>query len=94
MFEFSSILEFLEENPNWINSMMFLLVFIESLVILGLFTPATLIIPGIGALAASVNINPIVIVFWATLGMVVGDTVSFLLGKMIGNKVELSLIHI
>jgi membrane protein DedA with SNARE-associated domain len=88
MFEFSSILEFLEENPNWINSMMFLLVFIESLVILGLFTPATLIIPGIGALAASVNINPIVIVFWATLGMVVGDTISFLLGKMIGNKVE------
>ena len=59
MFEFSSILEFLEENPNWINSMMFLLVFIESLVILGLFTPATLIIPGIGALAASVNINPV-----------------------------------
>ena len=88
MFEFSSILEFLEENPNWINSMMFLLVFIESLVILGLFTPATLIIPGIGAFAASVNINPVVIVFWATLGMVVGDTVSFLLGKMIGNKVE------
>ena len=34
------------------------------------------------------NINPIVIVFWANLGMVVGDTISFLLGKMIGNKVE------
>ena len=59
MFEFSSILEFLEENPNWINVIMFLLVFIESLIILGLFTPATLIIPGIGALAASINISPL-----------------------------------
>ena len=64
MFEFGSILEFLQENPNWINLMMFLLVFVESLIILGLFTPATLIIPGIGALAAaSININPVVIVF-------------------------------
>ena len=88
MFEFSSILEFLEENPNWINLMMFLLVFVESLIILGLFTPATLIIPGIGALAASININPIVIVFWASLGMIMGDTISFLIGKLIGNKVE------
>ena len=47
MFEFGSILEFLQENPNWINLMMFLLVFVESLIILGLFTPATLIIPRI-----------------------------------------------
>ena len=88
MFEFSSILEFLEENPNWINIIMFLLVFIESLIILGLFTPATLIIPGIGALAASINISPFEIVFWASLGMIMGDTVSFLIGKLIGNKVE------
>ena len=88
MFEFGSILEFLQENPNWINLMMFLLVFVESLIILGLFTPATLIIPGIGALAASININPVVIVFWASLGMIMGDTISFLIGKLIGNKVE------
>ena len=88
MFEFSSILEFLEENPNWINLMMFLLVFVESLIILGLFTPATLIIPGIGALAASINISPVVIVFWASLGMIMGDTVSFFIGKLVGNKVE------
>ena len=88
MFEFSSILEFLEENPNWINLMMFLLVFIESLIILGLFTPATLIIPGIGALAASINISPVVVVFWASLGMIMGDTVSYLIGKLIGNKVD------
>ena len=88
MFEFSSILEFLEKNPNWINIIMFLLVFIESLIILGLFTPATLIIPGIGALAASINISPLEIVFWASLGMIMGDTVSFLIGKLIGSKVE------
>ena len=80
MFEFSSILEFLEENPNWINLMMFLLVFVESLIILGLFTPATLIIPGIGALAASINISPVV-----ALGRFAGPlrcTVPFIAGSL------------
>ncbi|MEC9192828.1 MAG: DedA family protein, partial [Pseudomonadota bacterium] len=52
-----------------------------------LFTPATLIVPGIGALAASVGIGPIEIFIYATLGMIVGDSISYLLGKLIGNKV-------
>ena len=56
MFDFSNTLEFLTNNPEWINWAAFTLVFLESLIIVGLFTPATLIVPGIGALAASVGI--------------------------------------
>jgi undecaprenyl-diphosphatase len=88
MFEFSSILEYLENNPGWITWTMFILVFVESLVIVGLFTPATLIVPGVAAIAASANINPLEILAYATLGMIIGDSVSFIIGKSIGHKVD------
>ena len=87
MFDFSNILEFLTNNPEWINWAAFTLVFLESLIIIGLFTPATLIVPGIGALAASVGIGPLEIFIYATLGMIFGDSISYLLGKLIGNRV-------
>ena len=87
MFDFSNILEFLTNNTEWINWAAFTLVFLESLIIIGLFTPATLIVPGIGALAASVGIGPLEIFIYATLGMIFGDSISYLLGKLIGNRV-------
>ena len=87
MFDFSNILEFLSNNTDWINWAAFILVFLESLIVIGLFTPATLIVPGIGALAASVGISPIEIFLYATLGMICGDSISYLIGKFIGNRV-------
>ena len=43
--------------------------------------------PGIGVLAASVGIGPLEIFLYETLGMIIGDSVSYLIGKLIGNKV-------
>ena len=83
---FDSILSFLEANPDWVNWTIFALIFVESLFIAGLFTPATLIVPGVGALAASVGISPFEITFYATMGMVFGDSVSYGLGRFVGNK--------
>ena len=83
---FDSILSFLETNTDWVNWTIFALIFIESLFIAGLFTPATLIVPGVGALAATVGISPFEITFYATMGMVVGDSVSYGLGLLVGNK--------
>ena len=76
---FDSILSFLETSPDWVNWTIFTLIFIESLFIAGLFTPALLIVPGIGALAARVGISPFEITFYATMGMIAGDSVSYVL---------------
>jgi membrane protein DedA with SNARE-associated domain len=84
MFDF--ILSFIEANPDSVNWTIFALIFIESLFIAGLFTPATLIVPGVGALAASVGISPFEITFYATMGMVAGDSVSYGLGILVGNR--------
>jgi len=81
-------MEFLQANPAWITSAMFLLTFGESIVILGLFIPASLVMPGIGALAAAVGIGPVEILFYASLGMIVGDTVSYVIGLIIGTRIE------
>ena len=81
-------MEFLQANPAWITSAMFLLTFGESIVILGLFIPASLVMPGIGALAAAVGIGPIEILFYASLGMIIGDTVSYIIGLIIGTRIE------
>ena len=83
---FDSVLSFLETNPDWVNWTIFALIFIESLFIAGLFTPATLIVPGVGAIAATVGISPFEITFYATMGMVVGDSVSYGLGILVGNR--------
>jgi len=83
---FDSVLSFLETNPDWVNWTIFALIFVESLFIAGLFTPATLIVPGVGALAATVGISPFEITFYATMGMVTGDSVSYGLGILVGNK--------
>ena len=64
---FDSILSFLETNPDWVNWTIFALIFIESLFIAGLFTPATLIVPCVGALAATVVLSPYEITFYATI---------------------------
>jgi membrane protein DedA with SNARE-associated domain len=84
MFDF--ILSFIEANPDSVNWTIFALIFIESLFIAGLFTPATLIVPGVGAIAATVGISPFEITFYATMGMVVGDSVSYGLGILVGNR--------
>ena len=88
LFDLSNIMEFLQANPAWITSSMFLLTFGESIVILGLFIPASLVMPGIGALAAAVGIGPVEIMFYASLGMIIGDTVSYAIGLIIGTRIE------
>lgn len=83
---FESILEFLKSNNDWVNWTVFLLVFLESLVIVGLFTPATLIVPAIGALAFEVGIGPLEICLYAAAGMILGDSISYSIGRSIGNR--------
>ena len=40
------------------------------------------------ALAAAVGIGPFEIMFYASLGMIIGDTVSYAIGLMIGTRIE------
>jgi len=75
-----NVLAFVKANQIWAAPIVFLLAFAESLAILALLVPATVILWGIGALIGAAGLD-----FWpiwlaAALGAGLGDWVSYWLG--------------
>lgn len=75
------IMEFIKNNQVWAIPIIFLLAFGESLAVVSLLIPATAILLGAGALVGA-DLIPFVPTFLAaTVGAIIGDWVSFWLGK-------------
>jgi len=60
------------------------LVFAESLAFVGFFVPSTAMLLAIGALLGTGVLSPGPILFWAILGAILGDAVSYELGRWMG----------
>lgn len=84
MFDFSTLvsqtLALVQQHQQWAVPIVFALALGESLAVLSLFIPATVLLLGIGALIEASNLD-----FWqiwaaAAVGAVVGDTISYALG--------------
>ncbi len=76
----TQVLAFVQQHHQWTVPIVFLLALGESLAILSLFIPATVLLLGIGALAEASGLA-----FWpiwlaAATGAVVGDTLSYAFG--------------
>ena len=74
------ILDFVKANAGWAPVIVMLFAFGESLAVVGIFVPATVVLVGIGALVGASGIE-----FWpvwlgTTVGAVGGDLVSWLAG--------------
>lgn len=74
------VLEFIRTHESWAIPIVFLLAFAESMAVISLLVPATVILLGIGGLVAAAGID-----FWpiwaaAALGAILGDCVSYWLG--------------
>jgi membrane protein DedA with SNARE-associated domain len=75
-----SVVAFVEANSQWAPMVIGALAFGESLAIVSLFIPATMILLALGALVAAAGLD-----FWsvwlgAAIGAVLGDIVSYWLG--------------
>lgn len=75
-----AVLAFLKTNQAWAPPVVFALAFAESLALVALLVPATVILWGVGALIGAANLE-----FWpiwlaAALGAALGDWVSYWLG--------------
>lgn len=77
---------FIQEHQAWAGLVIFLLAFGESLFIVGLFIPATVLLFATGTLVGSETISAGPILFWGILGAIAGDAVSFWLGRWLGPK--------
>lgn len=76
-------LNFISENESWAAPMIGLMAFLESLFVIGLIMPATVIMLATGALVGAEVLSPIPIMVGATLGCFLGDNVSYYLGQKI-----------
>lgn len=76
-----TVMEFIKNNQVWAIPIIFLLAFGESLAIISLLIPATAILLATGALIGADLIPFIPTLIAATCGAVLGDSVSYWLGK-------------
>lgn len=76
-----TIMQFIETHQVWSLPIIFLLAFGESLAIISLLVPATAILLGAGALIGTGVISFVPVLVAASLGAIIGDLISYWLGK-------------
>jgi membrane protein DedA with SNARE-associated domain len=75
-----ALLEFMRNNQAWVAPVVFILAFAESLALIALVVPATVILLGAGALIGAAGLNFWPIFLAAALGAAFGDWLSYWLG--------------
>jgi membrane protein DedA with SNARE-associated domain len=79
--------QFLQQHQVWAAPIVGLIVFGESLAVVGLVVPATAIMLVIGGLLGGGVLHPLPVVACAILGAVLGDIVSYAVGRTMGPRV-------
>lgn len=80
------VLGWIDAHPGWAGFILFLIACAESLALVGLFVPGAVLMFGAGALIATGRLEFWPLMIWAAAGAVVGDGVSFLLGRYFGAR--------
>ena len=78
---------FITQHGAWAGPIIGVLAFGESMAVVGLFMPATALMIAIGGLIATGAVEPLPVILWAIGGAVIGDWVSFALGRKIGPSI-------
>ncbi|MGE0716229.1 MAG: DedA family protein [Alphaproteobacteria bacterium] len=78
---------FIQANQAWAGPIMGLIVFGESLAVIGLLVPATALMILTGGLIGAGVLDGATILAWGIVGGVVGDAVSYYVGRWIGPSV-------
>jgi undecaprenyl-diphosphatase len=76
-----AILDWITANPGWMGIVIFLTALAESLALVGLIVPGAVMMFGFGALIALGHLNFWIALSYAVAGAVVGDGLSFWLGR-------------
>jgi len=76
--------DFIRDNQFWAGPVIGLLTLAESMLILGLFVPATALLLMIGGLVGNDLISPVPVLLWGIGGAIVGDALSYWIGRWAG----------
>lgn len=84
----SHLLEFITHYGVWVYAILFLIIFVETGLVVMPFLPGDSLLFAAGALAASTGaIDPVVLVILLFSAAVLGDTLNYHIGKFIGPRV-------
>lgn len=84
--EAPQILAWIGEHPNWALGLLFAVALADALFIVGLFVPAAIVLFAMGALVALGSLDLWLTVAVAAAGALCGDTLSFILGRSLGER--------
>ncbi|MCU7958933.1 MAG: VTT domain-containing protein [gamma proteobacterium symbiont of Bathyaustriella thionipta] len=87
-FYFHALLEWVAAHPLLAGIAVFLVAMSESLAIVGLIVPGVVFMFGFGALIASGSLSFWPTMAWAVAGAVVGDGLSFMLGRIFKDRIS------
>lgn len=76
--------EYISAHREWAGFIIFLSCIGESLLVIGLLIPATALMLFTGGLIGLDILNPIEIGLWGVAGAIVGDAISFYIGRWLG----------
>lgn len=77
---FKPLIEWLNQNPGWAGFATFLVCLGESLPLIGLFIPGSVMMTAIGALIGAGIIPSTHTILWAIAGAIAGDSISYFIG--------------
>ena len=79
--------DFIRTNAAWAGPIVFLMTFGESMLVLGVLIPATALLLMTGGLVGSGTLPILPILLWGYAGAILGDALSFWIGKWLGASV-------
>jgi membrane protein DedA with SNARE-associated domain len=83
----AQVADFIKDNSQWAGVVICLLTFGESMFIIGVLIPATALLLMTGGLVGSGTLPWLPILLWGYAGAILGDALSFLIGKWMGPSV-------
>lgn len=78
---------FINSNQEWAAFILGLLAMGESLLVVGIAIPATAVMLVVGGLIGNGTLDAGPVVFWGIVGAVVGDAISYYIGRLLGPKI-------
>ncbi len=86
--DLSFLSDWITQNPQWAYWIIFAVAFLESLAVVGILAPGWLLLVGVGYLIGTGSINYIMASFYCFLGAVLGEYISFAVGKHFQHRVR------
>jgi membrane protein DedA with SNARE-associated domain len=81
---YQPVAEFIARHHTWAGLVLGGVSLLESIILLGAFVPATTMLIMAGGLIAAGVLEPLPVVIYCVIGTVIGDSISFLIGRRLG----------